>query len=73
MQCARVSTVIEADGTVRPCFFHDAIGTIHTAGLEEIINSDKAIAFRKQLDMTNNETCRKCVCYLNLSPGTIAL
>ncbi|HMX37786.1 MAG TPA: radical SAM protein [Ferruginibacter sp.] len=65
-----VSTVIEADGTVRPCFFHDAIGTIHTAGLEEIINSDKAIAFRKQLDMANNETCRKCVCYLNLSPGT---
>ncbi len=66
-----VSTVVEADGTVRPCFFHAAIGNIHNHQLEQIINSEEAIAFRKQLDMASNETCRKCVCYLNLPPGTM--
>jgi Fe-coproporphyrin III synthase len=65
-----VSTVIEADGTVRPCFFHKALGNIKTSPLDAIINSDSAIAFRKNLDMDNDETCKKCVCYLNLSPGT---
>jgi Fe-coproporphyrin III synthase len=65
-----VSTVIEADGTVRPCFFHEAYGNIRTKSLDKIINSEKAISFRKNLDMDKNETCRKCVCYLNLAPGT---
>ncbi|CAN5829508.1 hypothetical protein BH11BAC4_BH11BAC4_07190 [soil metagenome] len=64
-----VSTVIEADGTVRPCFFHKAYGNIKEASLEKIINSDSAIEFRKNLDMDKNETCLKCVCYLNLPPG----
>jgi Fe-coproporphyrin III synthase len=63
-----VSTVIEADGTVRPCFFHDAIGNIRKESLEDILNSKKAIQFRKELDMDANETCVKCVCYLNLPP-----
>ncbi len=65
-----VSTVIEADGTVRPCFFHDAYGNIKTESLDKIINSESAIEFRRNLDMDKNETCIKCVCYLNLSPVT---
>jgi MoaA/NifB/PqqE/SkfB family radical SAM enzyme len=64
-----VSTVIEADGTVRPCFFHEPIGNIRKQPLEEILNSKEAIRFRKHLDMDNNSTCIKCVCYLHLSPG----
>jgi radical SAM protein with 4Fe4S-binding SPASM domain len=65
-----VSTVIEADGTVRPCFFHDEIGNIKNGSLANILNSDKAISFRKSLskDMGTNATCVKCVCSLNLSP-----
>ncbi|AEW00597.1 Radical SAM domain protein [Niastella koreensis GR20-10] len=63
-----VSTVVEADGTVRPCFFHDAIGNIRQQSLDAIINSASAIAFRKNLDMDKNDTCMKCVCYLNLPP-----
>ena len=63
-----VSTVIEADGTVRPCFFHDAIGNIRDASLHEILNGKQAMEFRKSLDMDANETCVKCVCYLNLPP-----
>ena len=64
-----VSTVIEADGTVRPCFFHEAIGNIHKDSLDVILNSNEAIQFRKNLDMDTNPTCAKCVCYLNLPPG----
>lgn len=64
-----VSTVIEADGTVRPCFFHEPIGNIRDRSLEEILNSKESIRFRKDLDMDSNSTCVKCVCYLNLPPG----
>jgi MoaA/NifB/PqqE/SkfB family radical SAM enzyme len=63
-----VSTVIEADGSVRPCFFHEAIGNIRDSSLATILNSKEAISFRKTLDMSTNSTCVKCVCSLNLSP-----
>ena len=65
-----VSTVIEADGQVRPCFFHAPLGNIREKGLDQILNSDDSVRFRKELNMDNNPTCMKCVCYLNLSPGT---
>ena len=65
-----VSTVIEADGTVRPCFFHKSYGNIKSGSLDAIINSESAIAFRKHLDMETNPTCLKCVCYLNLKPAS---
>ena len=64
-----VSTVVEADGTVRPCFFHPPIGNIHNDDLDSILNSEKAIQFRKSLDIDSDGTCVKCVCYLNLPPG----
>lgn len=64
-----VSTVIEADGTVRPCFFHKPFGNIRHESLDKILNSEKAIDFRKNLDINTDSTCVKCVCYLNLSPS----
>jgi MoaA/NifB/PqqE/SkfB family radical SAM enzyme len=64
-----VSTVIEADGTVRPCFFHAPVGNIREQNLDTIVNGVQAFQFRKELDMDNNDTCRRCVCYLNLKPG----
>lgn len=63
-----VSAVVEADGTVRPCFFHAPMGNIHERSLDKILNSKEAIRFRKDLDMDSNSTCVKCVCYLNLPP-----
>lgn len=66
-----VSVVVEADGTVRPCFFHEPYGNIKSGTLGTIINSESAIDFRKHLDMAKNETCMKCVCYLNLAPQTM--
>ena len=63
-----VSAVIEADGNVRPCFFHAKIGNIKNSSLPDIINSEQSISFRKNLDMAENSICKKCVCYLNLPP-----
>ncbi|MBA4165967.1 MAG: radical SAM protein [Chitinophagaceae bacterium] len=65
-----VSTVIEADGSVRPCFFHSAYGNIKSTPLDALINNQNAIRFRKNLDMDTNTTCLKCVCSLYLSPSS---
>ena len=65
-----VSTVVEADGTVRPCFFHAPLGNIRQQSLENILNSENSIRFRKNLNIHTDSTCVNCVCYLNLSPGT---
>ena len=59
-----VSTVVEADGTVRPCFFHPSIGNINDRPLEEILNGDPGLQFRQRLDVSTNPTCRNCVCSL---------
>jgi MoaA/NifB/PqqE/SkfB family radical SAM enzyme len=61
-----VSSVIEADGTVRPCFFHNSFGNIHQRSLGEVLNSPEAIAFRRELDVKTNAICRVCVCTLSL-------
>lgn len=63
-----VSAVVEADGTVRPCFFHDSLGSIKDNTLSEILNSEKSRTYRKELNTQTNHTCVKCVCYLNLNP-----
>jgi len=60
-----VSAVVEADGAVRPCFFHPAIGSIADSSLDSVLNSPRALAFREQLDIDTNPTCRRCVCSLN--------
>jgi MoaA/NifB/PqqE/SkfB family radical SAM enzyme len=62
-----ISTVVEADGTVRPCFFHRPLGNIHHNSLEEILNSAQSISFRRKLDIQTDSICKKCVCTLNLS------
>lgn len=63
-----VSAVVEADGTVRPCFFHQATGNIKETALPDLLNSPAAIDFRRKLDMDTDAICRKCVCSLNLRP-----
>jgi Fe-coproporphyrin III synthase len=63
-----VSTVVEADGTVRPCFFHRPLGNIHQEPLDVILNSEDSVAFRRSLDVTRDPICRKCVCTLHLGP-----
>jgi len=63
-----VSAVIEADGTVRPCFFHSSLGNLSEGSIASILNSPQAITFRRNLDVSTDPICQKCVCSLNLSP-----
>ena len=60
-----VSAVIEADGSVRPCFFHPSIGNLSGTTLEAVINGHEGRGFRGALDVANNPVCRNCVCSLN--------
>jgi len=59
------SAVVEADGTVRPCFFQPAIGNLREKGLRALLD-DEMVRFRRGLDVARDETCRQCVCSLNV-------
>jgi Fe-coproporphyrin III synthase len=59
-----VSAIIESDGTVRPCFFHRALGNLHTSPLLEILNGPDAVEFRRNLNIPKNPVCQRCVCSL---------
>lgn len=61
-----VSTVIETDGSVMPCFFHKPFGNIFEKDLMDILNSSDAIQWRKSLNMDTDPVCKKCVCSLKL-------
>ena len=63
-----VSAVIEADGSVLPCFFHPSLGNLGREALEPILNGKKAREFRRNLEVESNAICQKCVCSLNLAP-----
>jgi MoaA/NifB/PqqE/SkfB family radical SAM enzyme len=61
-----VSIAVEADGIVRPCFFHPPIGKIDAVtSLMDVVNGAEAVRFRTGLDVTSDSTCRRCVCSLN--------
>lgn len=59
-----VSAVVEADGEVRPCFFHKSYGNLLKSPLPDILNSPKAISFRKNLKIDRDPICERCVCSL---------
>ena len=53
--------VIEADGSVRPCFFHAAVGNIRESPLGAIVERNLQ-AFRGGLDLSSDPVCARCVC-----------
>jgi MoaA/NifB/PqqE/SkfB family radical SAM enzyme len=62
-----VSSVIEADGTVRPCFFQPPLGNLYSAqSLLSVLNSPQALNWRAGLDTQRDAICRRCVCTLAL-------
>ena len=63
-----VSVVVEADGTVRPCFFHGPVGNIRQHSLQEIVSRDLAV-FRAAWRPESDSICERCVCTLNLGWG----
>lgn len=64
-----VSAVIEADGAVRPCYFHNAVGNVRDDSLRTILQGHMA-SFRAGLDVSTNEICQKCVCTLKVGMRT---
>jgi MoaA/NifB/PqqE/SkfB family radical SAM enzyme len=60
-----VSTVMEVDGTLRPCFFHPPVASTAELTLEQALNTPSARAFRTNLDVASDPTCQHCVCSLN--------
>jgi len=59
-----VSAVVEANGNVKPCFFHPAFGNLSEASLTAVLNKPSAIAFRQRLNVAENPVCKRCVCSL---------
>jgi Fe-coproporphyrin III synthase len=59
-----VSVVVEANGAVRPCFFHAPIGSIRDAPLADIVGGNLR-AFRSAFDIGTNPVCVRCVCSLD--------
>jgi MoaA/NifB/PqqE/SkfB family radical SAM enzyme len=62
-----VSAVLEANGDVRPCFFHPVIGNTAGTTLGAVVNGPQAIAFRESLRVKDDQTCQRCVCSLFVS------
>jgi MoaA/NifB/PqqE/SkfB family radical SAM enzyme len=60
-----VSAVIEATGDVRPCFFHPPVGNLRRVGLAALAR-EHLRAFRRGLDVSADDTCRRCVCSLKI-------
>ena len=63
-----VSAVIESNGDVMPCFFHQPYGNIYQQGLMEILNAPQSIDFRRKLNVADNAICKRCVCSINIGP-----
>jgi Fe-coproporphyrin III synthase len=59
------SAVVEADGAVRPCYFHRVVGNIRERSLRDLLASEM-VAFRRELNVAHNATCRRCVCTLQV-------
>ena len=59
------SAVIEADGTLRPCFFQPAVGNVRQRSLRALLN-DEMVRFRRGLDVGSNATCQRCTCSLRV-------
>jgi MoaA/NifB/PqqE/SkfB family radical SAM enzyme len=63
------SAVVEADGAVRPCYFHPVVGNIRNTSLRELL-ANEMVAFRRGLKVAENATCRRCVCTLQVGLRT---
>lgn len=67
-----VSTVVEADGNVRPCFFQPSFGNLQQRTLIDVLNSEEAVHFRETLNVASNPICQTCVCSLYLTEEKVA-
>ena len=64
------SAVVEADGAVRPCYFHRVVGNVRENCLRQIL-AREMVAFRRGLTVAEDATCRRCVCTLHVGLRTV--
>jgi MoaA/NifB/PqqE/SkfB family radical SAM enzyme len=68
-----ISCVIEADQTVRPCYFRPPIGNVRRQSLSDVLNGREASALRRSLSVPDDPVCQRCVCPLYLPNTTLGL
>jgi MoaA/NifB/PqqE/SkfB family radical SAM enzyme len=61
-----ISVVVEANGSVRPCFFHGSIGNVRQTPIETIVTANLR-RFRASFDVGADPVCVRCVCSLKTS------
>lgn len=72
-----LSTVIEVDGTLRPCYFLPQYGTLESNGagrkvtLKSALNSDLAVSLRRAYRAGERKECERCVCPLHKGPKAV--
>ena len=59
------SAVLEADGTLRPCFFQPPVGNVRETPIRTLLNG-AMVRFREGLDVAKDATCQRCVCSLRV-------
>lgn len=72
-----ISTVIEVDGTLRPCYFLPAYGKLSQhddrghVPLQEAVNVKEALALRQAYRTGQRPECQRCVCPLYKGPRAL--
>ncbi|MCC7445872.1 MAG: radical SAM protein [Anaerolineae bacterium] len=66
-----ISTVIEVDGTLRPCYFLPEMGKLEDRPLSAAINTPRALELRKAYRMGERDECERCVCPLYRGPRAL--
>jgi len=66
------SSVIEVDGTLRPCYFLPAFGRLRRDDkLATMVNNDTALDLRAAYASGQREECARCVCPLYKGPRSL--
>ena len=65
------STIIEVDGSLRPCYFLPTYGRLKSNKLSEAINQEPAQALRRAYRSGQRAECERCVCPLYKGPRAL--
>jgi MoaA/NifB/PqqE/SkfB family radical SAM enzyme len=66
-----ISTVIEVDGTLRPCYFLPSWGKLNGRPLHDALNDPAALDLRKAYRSGERHECKTCVCPLYKGPRSL--
>lgn len=66
-----ISTVVETDGTLRPCYFLPDMGQLNGGSLREALNSPAALQLRQAYRSGQRPECERCVCPLYKGPRAL--